>query len=550
MDGKRLVVLFGGFVLAFTVVLGRCAVVGSNTAYAQAAQGQLVTSLPLGTARGNFYDAQGVPLTGQGERYYALCIPGESSYARLFDAVTESAQGVLYTRRNSARPFLVSVPADMTGQGIYTCAVPQRYLELPIASHLLGYLNGDGEGVAGLELAYEDVLHRDIGSYVQCVTNAQGALLDGQPPVLTQPEQAGQGVRLTLSEPVQRACEGIARAGMTRGCILVLESGTGRLLAGVSLPDFDPNAVEKSIEADDTSLLNRALCAFNVGSVFKPVLAAAALERDMDWFTHDCKGYVEVDGHIYRCALGIPHGLVNLRGALEQSCNCYFVRLGQQLGGEAVREMAARLGFGESLYLSGGIKCAAGTLPSAEVLENTGQLAGLSFGQGQLTAAPLQVAAFMDAIACGGLWRAPYVVEGLVDEASGELTERFAVPSPVRVLEREDADYLRDMLETVVSAGIGGEAAAESGDAAGKTGTAQTGQMSESGEELLNFWFAGFWPADDPEVTVVVMQDGLTEAETSSAELFSRVCDALHYLKLSGKDEPASGNAAEPAEKR
>ena len=145
MDGKRLVVLFGGFVLAFTVVLGRCAVVGSNTAYAQAAQGQLVTSLPLGTARGNFYDAQGVPLTGQGERYYALCIPGESSYARLFDAVTESAQGVLYTRRNSARPFLVSVPADMTGQGIYTCAVPQRYLELPIASHLLGYLNGDGE---------------------------------------------------------------------------------------------------------------------------------------------------------------------------------------------------------------------------------------------------------------------------------------------------------------------------------------------------------------------------------------------------------------------
>ncbi|MBQ8647490.1 MAG: penicillin-binding protein 2 [Oscillospiraceae bacterium] len=550
MDGRRLMALFACFVLAFTVVLGRCAVVGANGSYAQAAQGQLVTSLALGSDRGNFYDAQGVPLTGQGKRYYALCIPGESSYARLFDAVSESAQDLLYTRRNSMQPFLVPLSSDMTGLGIYTYEVPERYLDVPIASHLLGYLNGDGEGVAGLELAYEDVLHRDAGSYVQCVTNAQGTLLEGQEPVLTTPEQTGLGVRLTLSEPVQRACEGIARSGMTQGCILVLECGTGRVLASVSLPDFDPGAVEKSIAADDTSLLNRALCTFNVGSVFKPVLAASALERNMDWFTHDCKGYVEVDGHVYRCAMGIHHGLVNLRGALEQSCNCYFVRLGQQLGGEAIWEMADRLGFGQTIYLSGGMKCAAGTLPGADVLENTGQLAGLSFGQGQLTAAPLQVAAFMDAIAAGGLWHTPFVVEGLVDEATGALSQP-AEPAPAQqVLNAEDAAYLRDMLESVVSEGIGGDAATEAQTAAGKTGTAQTGQFTEEGEELLNFWFAGFWPADDPEVTVVVMQDGLAEAEISSAELFSRVCDALHYLELGGKDEPAQGAADEGAEKR
>ena len=82
MDGKRLVVLFGGFVLAFTVVLGRCAVVGSNTAYAQAAQGQLVTSLPLGMARGNFYDAQGVPLTGYSSRDL-LCALGLAVFCTL-----------------------------------------------------------------------------------------------------------------------------------------------------------------------------------------------------------------------------------------------------------------------------------------------------------------------------------------------------------------------------------------------------------------------------------------------------------------------------------
>ena len=90
-----------------------------------------------------------------------------------------------------------------------------------------------------------------------------------------------------------------------------------------------------------------------------------------------------------------------------------YTHLGQQLGGRAVWEMARRLGFGQAVYLSAGMKTVEGTLPGPEVLENTGQLAGLSFGQGQLMATPLQVAAFMDVIASGGSWHSPFVVEGL-----------------------------------------------------------------------------------------------------------------------------------------
>ena len=529
MNAKRLLALFGAFVLAFSVVLGRCYVTAGNQTYAAAAEGQRITNLPLEGERGGFYDANGVPLTGKERQYYALCIPGESSYARLFHLAAPGAQNLLYTRRNAAEPFLIPVSGDLSNTGVYTYAVPKRYLKTPIACHLLGYLNGEGEGVAGLELAYEEVLHPAASSYIQCVTNAKGALLNGQPPKLYSGTEH-RGVRLTLREEIQRACEGIARSQMTSGCILVLETGTGRILASVSLPEFDPEYVAASIQADDTSLLNRPFCAFNVGSVFKPVLAAAALEQGLDWFTHTCVGYVEVDGHIYRCAQGIPHGTVNLRQALEQSCNCYFVRLGQQLGGQTVWEMARRLGFGQAVYLSAGMKTVEGTLPGPEVLENTGQLAGLSFGQGQLTAAPLQIAAFMDTIASGGSWHSPFVVEGLVNEADGNLLEKTPAPAERRVLERADAERLQDMLATVVGAGNGSGAQPTFGTAAGKTGTAQTGRYNEQGEEQLNFWFAGFYPAEEPHVTVVVMQDGQAEAPVSSAAVFRQVCDALHFL--------------------
>ena len=109
--------------------------------------------------------------------------------------------------------------------------------------------------MAGLELAYEEVLHPAAGSYIQCVTNAKGALLNGQPPKLYSGTEQW-GVQLTLREEIQRACEGIAGSQMVSGCILVLETGTGRILASVSLPEFDPEHVAASIQADLLILLS------------------------------------------------------------------------------------------------------------------------------------------------------------------------------------------------------------------------------------------------------------------------------------------------------
>lgn len=169
----------------------------------------------------------------------------------------------------------------------------------PLCCHLIGYLDGEGKGVAELEAALEELL------------------VEGTEPVYTAAAGDGAGVQLTISRPVQQAVEGVAAGTMTTGCILVLDVETAQVRAAVSVPGYDPADVSAS------PLLDRALAAYAVGSVFKPVLVAAAIEAGLD-------------------SLAAP-----------------------------------------------------------------GQLANFSFGQGELLAAPLQVAAMMNAIAADGTYRAP-----------------------------------------------------------------------------------------------------------------------------------------------
>lgn len=537
MTRRRLFALYAVFVCLFAVIVCRVLWIATDADYAVRAGAQSVSETELPRERGNFFDRSGSRLTGLKTSWYALCIPGDSSYSQLFPYVPYAQQNLLYDNRNSALPFLIEVSDDLSGSGVYTYPIRQRYLDLPIAVHLIGYLDGDGHGVSGLELAYDDVLSTSADAQVvECATTAQGSLLDGSTPDLTVATSgSGAGVQLTLDAGIQRACEGIAQETMKQGCILVAGVEDAGILASVSVPEFDPDNIQKSIDADDTSLINRAFSAFNAGSVFKVVLAAAAYEAGLDWFTHTCEGSIEVGDQIYRCALGRAHGTVNLRGALEQSCNCYFVALGQALGAERVLDMAEKFGFGKATAVAGGLKTNAGTLPDADALQSAGQLAMFSFGQGELTVSPLQVTAMMLTVAGNGSYRQPEFVRGVVDSETMELLDTTAGPEGIgqSVCSADTARILRSMLQSVVEEGIGGDAAPQTGTAGGKTGTAQTGQYDEEGEELLNYWFSGFYPADEPRYVITVLQDAVLEPEVSSAAVFARVADAICALENS-----------------
>ncbi|MEG1932359.1 MAG: penicillin-binding protein 2, partial [Pygmaiobacter sp.] len=410
---------------------------------------------------------------------------------------------------------------------------PARFFETPIAIHLIGYLDGDGNGAAGMEKSYNDILADGADkTFVRCTVTASGGLMQGTVPELFTQPGSGNAVQLTLSLPIQRICEGLAKTRLKTGAVLVLDTKTGEILGLSSVPEYDPLDVAKSIQQNDTALLCRALCAYNVGSVFKPIVAAAALESGIDPAEpFECTGEIEVAGHIYHCANNKAHGSVALTGALGQSCNCYFIELAERIGAKDLSAMARKLGFGRATMLWDGFAGAAGNLPSEQELMLPGELASFGFGQGKLLATPIQLAASLNAIANGGIYKTPTAVRGVVNAQSGALIAPGPARESFRVLKQETAATLNAMLEKVVTEGIASAAAPDYGTAGGKTGTAQTGRKNAQGSELCDAWFAGFYPAIAPRYTIVLMEDSTTRSGEALAPVFAELCNNLALLE-------------------
>ena len=529
MSGRRVLALYAMILLGFAVVLCRLYLLAQNGVYASRTEAQSTVTLDLPARRGNFYDHNGLLLTGLEPRWMVLCFPGENNYARLYSYADAAGQALLYRNRNRAAPFLLELTQAPGGQNLRYGTV-QRYATVPLCQHLIGSIDSEGCGTAGLEKALDAVL-AGTGAHdvLKCAVTAQGRLRAGESVELIRHDSGAAGVQLTICRPIQRAAEAVAADTMSSGCILVLDTETAAVRACVSVPGYDPQDPAASLDAPDSPFLNRTLESYAVGSVFKPVLAAAALEQGI-LPEYECTGAVTVDGRIFRCAGGVPHGTVDLTGALEKSCNGYFIRLGQQLGAETLLHTARQFGFGQETPVAGSLRADPGQLPAGAELEQSGQLANFSFGQGSLLASPVQAAAMMNTIACGGVYRTPSFAECTLDETDGTPLEILAHPQARRVMTGQNAAALRGMLERVVAEGTGQDAADLTGGAGCKTGTAQTGQFTPDGKERKNLWFAGFYPARNPRWTVVVLQDGQTETACSSAAIFARLCTALQFL--------------------
>ena len=116
---RRLAAVYAALLGLFAVTACRLYLAAGNTAYAARAAGQSAVTLSLPAARGGFYDCGGLPLTGLERCWYALCLPGEDSYVRLYDAASPAGQAELYQRRNAAAPFLLEVERDVSSLGVY-----------------------------------------------------------------------------------------------------------------------------------------------------------------------------------------------------------------------------------------------------------------------------------------------------------------------------------------------------------------------------------------------------------------------------------------------
>ncbi|MDX2783964.1 penicillin-binding transpeptidase domain-containing protein, partial [Streptomyces caniscabiei] len=353
--------------------------------------------------------------------------------------------------------------------------------------------------------------------------HAEDSVLDGSDPLLsflplwndiTRDRNAGGSVVTTIQEAAQRAA--YVGLGTRRGAVAALEPATGRVLALVSRPSYDPGALSgngrEAAEAwarlnGDASrpMLNRAVRqTYPPGSTFKVVTAAAALDsgvvEDLDAPTRSPDPYTlpgtttSLSNEVEGCENA------SLRYAFEWSCNTVFAKLGVDVGLDAMTDTARAFGFNDV-----GLRIPFSVAPSSFDTEmDRAQLALSSIGQYDTRATPLQMALVAAAVADGGSVRPPYLVER-VTTASGRTVAGSGTHTPRRAMDPTTARRLRDLMRGVVENGTGANAALRHATVGGKTGTAQHG-LGNSGTPFA--WFVGWAQSDgamEPEVAVAVV---------------------------------------------
>ena len=530
---KRVVSVFAGILLAlFLCELNLYATV-SGEELRTAAQAQSQWTLDIAETRGTIYDCRLHPLTGGKSKYVAAVCPGMEALTALNRVFDPSAMGDIRELFDTGRPFLLEVPQKLEAEGIDVFQLSDRYRENPLAVHVLGYVDSEGNGMSGAELAYDEYLKTNQGEIsVTYQVDALQRQLEGEDRTVTNTAYKGTaGVVLTLDEKIQQIAETAASKYLKKGAVVIGEVPSCSLRAVVSVPGFSQEDPSASMEDPDSPFLNRAFSAYSVGSVFKLVSATAALEYGISPDTqYTCTGAIPVSSSYFHCFNGQSHGTETMKEAIANSCNTYFVNLMQGVPQRRFLETARSLGFGKELELMPGCISAAGVLPSMETLQYPKGLANASFGQGELTATPVQITAMVNAVASGGVYAEPRLYEGLVND-SQEFLERAGVSEKSRVMSEETASFLQNCMIASAEEGTGRRGNPEEAGGAGvKTATAQTGRYKDDGEEIVQCWYVGFWPKENPHYVITVFEEDGEGGGATCGPVFKEIAEELYAL--------------------
>lgn len=541
---RRTVGIFSAMVLAMTLLLFRLGAIIQGDGLSQAALRQSSYLLEVGSTRGMIYDRNFQPLVGETVEAVAAVLPGEESAALAGNLSGEEREA--FTQKLAQRlPFLTRLPGELRSfpAGVTPMERILRYRKSgQLAPHVIGYLDGEN-GAAGIEKAYDSLLKQFGGSLcLRYQINAAGSPIGGELPQEVQ-EGYGRpgGVVLTLDKEIQSIAQSAAKRWIDKGAVVVMDVRSGDLLAVVSLPDFDPNNLSKSMAQKDSPFFNRAFHGeYNVGSTFKLVTASTALEQGISRFrTFDCTGAVEVEDVTFHCHKLSGHGVLDMQGAMEWSCNPYFITLGQMAGGENILKKAQAIGFGSPSQLAPGIATASGSLPALEAMESPAEVANLSFGQGKLTATPVQIAQLVSTVANGGKSVHPRLVYGTTEDGLSIQNQEEGYAQN-QVISPAAAKRVAQFMVDTVEYGSGQKAKPKAGGAGGKTASAQTG-IYEDGVEIVHAWFAGFYPAEEPQYTIVVLAEGMESGGDYAAPVFQEIADGIaDYKGMDFPQPPAS----------
>jgi penicillin-binding protein 2 len=450
--------------------------------------------------------------------------------------------------------------------------VPTRSYPDTLAAHLFGYVgevsdkevsgndalkSGDIVGQSGIEKIYNAMLMGEDGAR-RVVVNSVGReirTIEEEEPI------EGKRLQLTIDFDVQKAVEDAFKVARFNGAAVILEPQTGEVLAFASVPAYDPNAFAAGIDRSTWAALNsdelkplndRAIQGrYSAGSTFKMAVATAALQEGVispDFKVH-CGGSATFYGRPFKCWKGGGHGTMDLRHAIEQSCNVYFYTIGNMTGIDRIHKWATLLGLGEKtgIDLPNEVQ---GLVPSTEWKKArtgekwyAGETISVSIGQVQVSVTPVSMAVYAATLANGGTRVTPHLLKA-VDDGTGWKPVPPPPPRSQVAMDAAKMQAVRDGLWMVVNAGgTGGRARILGRDVSGKTGTAQVisnqGRLAaKSARDLRdNGWFVFFAPRDKPQIAgVIFLEHGMHGP--NAASLAHHVLDTF-FAKQDGLPLPA-----------
>lgn len=370
-------------------------------------------------------------------------------------------------------------------------------------AHAVGYSTN---GKAGIELTANYYLLTSNANIFERTTNA-----------LKEEKNMGDTIVTTLDYYLQNTAYNAL--GNAKGAVVVLEPDTGKILAMVSKPDFNPNNIDSvwqsvtdNTASDNTILLNRATQGlYPPGSTFKTLTTLEYMRENSDWedYHFNCEGEGVFNSVSIHCYNGTVHGEEDLADSLAFSCNTSYSNIGTSLDMDKFRNLCDDFLFNNSLPYGGNYNKSSFVLDGKS---DPSQIPQTVIGQGETQISPLHNAMIMASIANAGVMMKPYLVER-IENYEGVTVKRFSPSAYKRVMTPTEAQNLTDLLEGVVDYGTGYGVNTDAYSVAGKTGTAEYNSAGES-----HSWFVGFSNIENPDIVVCVV---IEEADTSGVRATS-----------------------------
>ncbi|MBR4766647.1 MAG: PASTA domain-containing protein [Clostridia bacterium] len=400
-----------------------------------------------------------------------------------------------------------------------------------LASCVIGFTGSDGEGKGGVEAYYDDVLRGKPGRLITAKNGRSDTMNNDYETIYA--AENGAGLVLTIDSTIQRYLEEalaeVYRTSQGAGAYgIVMDVNTGAILGMANVPSYDLNnpygltEEQKNelelLETDDEKTAAKKSFyyknwrnflvsdTYEPGSVFKIVTTSAALESGTldESYSYSCYGSINVADQIIKCHNHQGHGYQTLREGLMNSCNPFFITVGQHIGKETFFKYFEAFGFTEKtgIDLPGEATPVAGStyhpLDDMSIVDLSSSAFGQTF---QLSA--IQITTAISAIANGGYLVTPYVVEKTVDDSGNVLTEKQPVIKR-QVISKETSQTVTSMMEDVVTKGTGKNAYVAGYHLAGKTGTSEKLSLGK-GHYVASF--GCFAPAYDPKIAVLIIVD-------------------------------------------